>query len=114
MPQPQLRKLWREFNETHVYEFSEHVAIAEALEKEGLLPASFMLLDLTANGNEWVWDDVVRMRTLNAEQSRARVEQHICPLQIDIVERLIERYSNPEELVLIPSPVSELCHTSQF
>jgi DNA modification methylase len=102
MPQPQLRTLWREFNSTHVYKFQEHVEIAEALEKEGLLPASFMLLDPTANDNPWVWDDVVRMRTLNAEQSRKRVEQHICPLQIDIVERLIERYSNPGELVFDP------------
>lgn len=102
MPQPQLRQLWREFNATHVYEFQQHVEIAEALEREGLLPASFMLLDLTANNSEWVWDDVVRMRTLNAEQSRKRVEQHICPLQIDIVDRLIERYSNPGELVFDP------------
>ena len=102
MPQPQLRQLWREFNATHVYEFQQHVEIAEALEREGLLPASFMLLDLTANNSEWVWDDVVRMRTLNAEQSRKRVEQHICPLQIDIVDRLIERYSNAGELVFDP------------
>ena len=27
---------------------------------------------------------------------------HICPLQIDVVERLIERYSNPKEVVYDP------------
>ena len=42
------------------------------------------------------------MRTLNTEQSKKRVEQHVCPLQIDVVERLIERYSQPGEIVLDP------------
>jgi DNA modification methylase len=50
----------------------------------------------------WVWDDVVRMRTLNSEQARKELEAHICPLPIDIVERIIRRYSNPGELVLDP------------
>jgi DNA modification methylase len=27
---------------------------------------------------------------------------HVCPLQIDIVERIINRYSNPEEVVMDP------------
>ncbi len=99
LPMESLRKLWHEFNQSHVYDFEEHVAIAEQLEKAGCLPASFMLLDPKSH-SPWVWDDVVRMRTLNSEQSRKRQEQHVCPLQFDIVERLIERYSNPGELVL--------------
>ena len=42
------------------------------------------------------------MRTLNSEQARKCVEKHICPLQLDIVERVIERWSNPGETVLDP------------
>jgi DNA modification methylase len=101
LPTDSVRKLWHEFNKTHIYDFEEHVAIAEHLEKQGLLPASFMLLDPTSH-SPWVWDDVVRMRTLNTDQSRKRQEQHVCPLQLDIVERLMETYSNPGELVLDP------------
>jgi hypothetical protein len=101
LPQETLRAMWHEFNASHVYDFVQHVQIAEQLEHAGLLPASFMLLDPTAHG-PWVWDDVVRMRTLNADQARRQVEMHICPLQFDIVERLIETYSNPGELVLDP------------
>ena len=101
LPTDTLRKLWHQFNQTHVYDFEEHVRIAEFLESKGMLPASFMLLSPKSN-SPWVWDDVVRMRTLNSEQSRKRMEQHVCPLQIDIVERLVERYSNPGELVLDP------------
>ena len=42
------------------------------------------------------------MRTLNGEQSRKNLEKHICPLQFDIVERVIERWSNPGEIVYDP------------
>jgi len=71
------------------------------LEAAGMLPASFMLLNPKSN-SPWVWDDVVRMRTLNTSQSHKRQEMHVCPLQIDIVERLIERFSEPGELILDP------------
>jgi DNA modification methylase len=97
----QLRRVWGKFNKEHLYNFKEHVKIAEILEDKGMLPASFMLLDPRSH-SEWVWDDVVRMRTLNTNQARNRVEGHICPLQFDVVERLIERFSNKGELVLDP------------
>jgi hypothetical protein len=96
-----LRKIWHEYNGTHVYDFKQHVAIAEGLEAQGYLPSSFMLLDPVSH-NDMVWDDVMRMRTLNGEQSRRQQMQHTCPLQFDIVDRLIERYSNPDDLVLDP------------
>lgn len=38
-----------------------------------------------------------------AEFKRQRRQQmHVCPLQIDIVERLINRYSNPGDLIADP------------
>jgi adenine-specific DNA methylase len=49
-----------------------------------------------------VWHDVNRMLTLNGEQSRRNLEFHICPLQFDVVDRLIERYSNKGDLVFDP------------
>ncbi len=42
------------------------------------------------------------MKTLNTNQSRRRQQMHVCPLQIDIVERIINRYSNPGDWVLDP------------
>lgn len=50
----------------------------------------------------WIWHDIVRMRTLNGEQSSRNVEKHVCPLQFDTVDRLIERYSNKGDLVYDP------------
>jgi hypothetical protein len=101
LPQEVLRQAWHAYNQTHVYDFNQHVGIAEALESQGLLPATFMLLDPTSHG-PWVWPDISRMRTLNTEQSRRRLEMHICPLQLQLVERLIETYSGPGELVFDP------------
>jgi DNA modification methylase len=40
------------------------------------------------------------MRTLNSEQKRKNLIMHICPLQFDIVERLINRFTNKDEIVL--------------
>jgi DNA modification methylase len=42
------------------------------------------------------------MRTLNGAQAAAGREQHVCPLQLDIVERLIARYSNKGDLIFDP------------
>jgi DNA modification methylase len=42
------------------------------------------------------------MLTLNTSQKRKGQEQHLCPLQTQTVTRLIERYSNPGELVFDP------------
>ncbi len=35
-------------------------------------------------------------------QSQRRKQLHVCPLQLDIVERVINRYSNPGDLVFDP------------
>ena len=102
LPMDQLREAWHAYSRRKVYDFGEHVSIAEEMEKRGILPSSFMALDPPNPGSKWVWDDVARMKTLNTNQGRKGWEQHVCPLQLDIVERLIERYSNPGESVLDP------------
>ena len=49
-----------------------------------------------------VWSDVARMRTLNTIQSVKGKEQHLYPLQFDIVNRVIDQMSNPGDVVLDP------------
>lgn len=102
MPMDALRAAWLRYSRSKVYDFGEHVNVAEEMERRGILPASFMCLDVANPGSEWVWDDIARMRTLNSEQSRKGLEFHTCPLQIDIVERLIKRFSQKGGLVLDP------------
>ena len=84
-----------------IYDFRAHVAVADELDGRNKLPATFMAVAPGSHHPD-VWHDVVRMRTLNGVQAARNLAQHLCPLQFDIVERLIERYSNPGELVFDP------------
>lgn len=92
---------YRNFSSSNVYDYRQHVEIGKALEPHGYLPSSFMLFQPQSHATD-VWTDVNRMRTLNMEQSRNRQQAHVCPLQFDIVERIINRYTNPGELVYDP------------
>lgn len=99
MPVDVLQKVYRDFSLNNVYNYAEHVALVERLDKEGRLPATFMVC-APAAWNLDVWDDIARMKTLNTEQSKRRQQMHVCPFQLDTVERLIERYSNAGDTVL--------------
>jgi hypothetical protein len=94
-------KLFRQHSLTDVYDFEGHVAAGEALEAERRLPTSFMLLQ-PQSWHPDVWTDVARMRTLNMLQERKGAQMHLCPLQFDIVDRLIAQFSMPGETVLDP------------
>ena len=96
-----IRQMFRKYEREHVYDYEQHVAFAEELEAYGKLPKTFMAVDPVSK-KPWIWDDVTRMRTLNTRQSQKNKQNHICPLQLDIVERLIERYSNKGETVFDP------------
>jgi DNA modification methylase len=50
-----------------------------------------------------VWLDIRETNTLNARAGREEAdERHICPLQLDFIERCVRLWSNPGELVLSP------------
>lgn len=101
IPVDNLQAVYRKYSRENVYSYEEHVALAKRLDENGKLPASFMVV-APGSWNMDIWDDINRMRTLNTSQSRKRAQMHVCPLQLDIVERLINRYSNPGDVVLDP------------
>ncbi|CAB4184643.1 HELICc domain containing protein [uncultured Caudovirales phage] len=50
-----------------------------------------------------VWFDINQTDVLNKELARAESdERHICPLQLDVIERCIELWSNPGDLIMSP------------
>ena len=100
-PVSNLQAIYREYSRGTVYDYEEHVAEAKRLDEDGHLPATFMVI-APGSWSPNVWDDVNRMRTLNTTQSQRRQTMHVCPLQLDIVDRLINRYSNKGDLVLDP------------
>lgn len=96
-----IQAAYRKYSRGTVYDYAEHVRMAKELDAEDKLPATFMVV-APGSWTDQVWDDINRMRTLNTTQSQRRQQMHVCPLQLDIVDRLINRYSNPGELVLDP------------
>lgn len=96
-----LAKMFTELSLANVYNYEFHVKVGETLLSNKALPADYLSL-APGSGNPMVWHDIVRMRTLNGDQSARAVEKHVCPFQIDIVDRLINRYSNPGDVVYDP------------
>ncbi|WEZ84597.1 DNA methyltransferase [Rhizobium sp. 32-5/1] len=97
----QIYKLWKKHSLETIYDFEHHVRIAEALEEKGMLPSTFMLLPPHSK-NDDVWTDVTRMLSMNTLQAQAGRELHLCPLQFDIVDRAIQQYTEPNDLVFDP------------
>lgn len=49
------------------------------------------------------WWDINQTDTLNVAAARdGRDERHICPLQLPVVERLVDLYTNPNDIVSTP------------
>lgn len=97
-----LQSVYRQFSREHVYDYEEHVKLAKELDSNGRLPATFMVVAPGSWNNLDVWEDINRMRTLNTNQSRRRQQMHVCPLQLDIVERIINRFSSEGDVVYDP------------
>lgn len=93
---------YRAWSKINPYNYEQHVSFNEAMGER--LPARFMLMPPQAPDEyeDTVWTDILFMRTFNMTQSRKRLEKHVCPLPVDIVKRLIVRYSNPGEIILDP------------
>jgi hypothetical protein len=96
-----LGKVFADASLRTIYDYEEHVKLAEALDARGALPSTFATMAPGSHDPD-VWHDVNRMLTLNGEQTRRGLENHICPLQFDIVDRVINRYTNKGELVFDP------------
>lgn len=92
---------FRDYHLANVYDYQHHVRIGETIDGFGRLPVTFMLLQPPSWMDD-VWTDVARMRTLNMIQSQKGKEQHLCPMQFDIADRVIDRFTNPGETVYDP------------
>lgn len=101
IPVRNLQSVYRKFTRENLYSYEEHVELAKKLDKNGKLPATFMVV-APGSWNDDVWDDINRMKTLNTNQSQKRLQLHVCPMQVDLVERIINRYSNKGDVVFDP------------
>jgi DNA modification methylase len=84
-----------------IYDYDDHVELGKAIDDKGRLPSTFMSIAPESMDPD-VWTDVNRMLTLNSHQAKRNLSQHICPLQLDIVKRIINRYSSKGDIVFDP------------
>jgi len=96
-----LQAVYTKYSRATIYNHKDHVMIADNLDKQNKLPSTFMVV-APGSWHPEVWDDINRMNTMNGKQAKKNLAYHICPLQFDIVERVINRYSNKGDLVLDP------------
>lgn len=101
LPHANIFRMFRDHSLHNVYDFEHHVKIGEALEQKQRLPVTFMLLQ-PQSWHDDVWTDITRMLTLNGAQSASGKEMHLCPMQFDLADRVIEQMSNPGDVVLDP------------
>jgi len=101
IPVRNLQSVYRKYSRENLYSYEEHVELAKKLDEKSKLPASFMVV-APGSWNDDVWDDINRMRSLNTSQSQKRLQLHVCPLPLDIVKRIINRFSNPGETAFDP------------
>lgn len=78
-----------------------------ATEEEEVEPVTHTETTFTLNQwQEWaspVWMEVDQTNVLNVQEARAdRDEKHMCPLQLDVVERAVKLWSNPGDVVFSP------------
>jgi len=96
-----LQAQYRLHSRNEIYNYDEHVAFCEHLDEANKLPATFQVSGV-GSYSPFIWDDVNRMFTLNSSQARKNQTMHICPLQFDIVKRIINRFSNKGDVVYDP------------
>ncbi len=77
-------------------------APGENAEPVGHMPADFPV----EQWQKWAspgWMDIRQTNTLNVQQAKdSKDERHLCPLQLDLIERAIIMWSNPDDVVLSP------------
>jgi DNA modification methylase len=97
----EIYQLYKRHSLESVYDYQYHVKVGEALDQVHKLPVDFMLLP-PQSWHRDVWTDVTKMRTLNTAQSSKGREKHLCPMQFDVANRIIEQLSMPGETVFDP------------
>jgi len=72
-------------------------------DENGFQSEGRLSIDLWQRYASPVWMDINPSRTLQKASAREdKDERHICPLQLDVIERAMELWSNPGDLVLSP------------
>ena len=101
MPVPMIRSVFSEACKARIYDYEAHVRLGDDFYARGRLPTTFSLLGVDTD-NPTIGTNVNRMQGLNTRQAQRGAEMHVCPFPFDVVDRCINQWSNPGDLVFDP------------
>lgn len=81
----------------------KHFKSEKEAEKSGASVSQVMDLEVWQKYASPVWFDIRRTDVLNATAARSTDdEKHICPLQLTVIRRAVQLWTNPDDIVLTP------------
>jgi len=97
---PNILRAWNNANETNLTEDQLWEHLNKTKESDKVTKLNHYIWQRYASG---VWDDIRIDNVLPFKDSKEDDdEKHVHPLQLDVIDRLVELYSNPGEVVLTP------------
>lgn len=97
---PNILRAWNNANNTSLNEDELWEHLNKVNESDKITKLNHYIWQRYASS---VWDDIRIDNILPFKDSREEDdEKHVHPLQLDVVDRLVELYSNPNEVVLTP------------
>ena len=97
---PNILRAWNNANNTSLNEDELWEHLNKVNESDKITKLNHYIWQRYASS---VWDDIRIDNVLPFKDSREEDdEKHVHPLQLDVVDRLVELYSNPNEVVLTP------------
>ena len=97
---PNILRAWNNANETNLNEVELWEHLNYVNEDDKISKLNHYIWQRYASS---VWDDIRIDNVLPFKDSKEQDdEKHVHPLQLDVIDRLVELYSNPNEVVLTP------------
>jgi DNA modification methylase len=97
---PNILRAWNNANGTEFNEDELWKHLNEHNEENGITKLNHYIWQRYASS---VWDDIRIDNVLPFRDAKEEDdEKHVHPLQLDVIDRLVELYSNPNEVVLTP------------
>ena len=97
---PNIMRAWNNANESNLNEEQLWEHLNNINEDNKITKLNHYIWQRYASS---VWDDIRIDNVLPFKSSKEEDdEKHVHPLQLDVIDRLVELYSNPDEIVLTP------------
>jgi DNA modification methylase len=97
---PNILRAWNNANNTNLNEDQLWEHLNNVNEDDKITKLNHYVWQRYASS---VWDDIRIKNVLPFKDSREEDdEKHVHPLQLDVIDRIVELYSNPNEVVLTP------------